>query len=415
MRVAARFCSQCSCTAALVFLSGVFRTRATDYIQLAPVGDWKRTPSPEQGASDARDVQVIGDTAFIADANFGLEVVDVTDRSNPRWMAGHDSGIGWRLSVRDSLVYLSDLSAGWVVVDVPNPTQANVVGGYSSSGFPGGMAFRDSFAYLAYGTNGLHVLDLTDPRKPRFVGRCDVPGEALDVALWDDKAFVVNSTGTLSVVAAVDISVEPPTLLDRITAGGYATKLLVEDGIAYLAAGASGLLIMDVRNPQDRRTIGTWQEDCIVHNLTLSGHYLYLSGGRCGSDTVAGMLRVLDITDPAQPVRVGGRDSVHGARGLAISGEYLYVASEHEGLQIFEINASPFLEVTSYRDGDLSLRWSTPGTGYVLERSENLIDPLWQAIPGTGNVNDTNLPITGASGFYRLSRTNAVQGSFSAD
>jgi hypothetical protein len=37
-------------------------------------------------------------------------------------------------------------------------------------------------------------------------------------------------------------------------------------------------------------------------------------------------LQVIDVSDPANPQRVGGYDTSGSARGVAVSGNYAYVA-----------------------------------------------------------------------------------------
>jgi hypothetical protein len=51
------------------------------------------------------------------------------------------------------------------------------------------------------------------------------------------------------------------------------------------------------------------------------------------ADREAG-LRVVDVSDPAQPVEVGFYDTPGHAYDVAVTGEYIYVADYHSGLVI---------------------------------------------------------------------------------
>jgi hypothetical protein len=84
----------------------------------------------------ARDVEVVGDVAYVADYSSGLRVIDV---SNP-----------------ESPVELGAL-------DTPGASQLEVVG---------------DLAYVIYATSGLHVIDVSNPAFPLELGALDTPGYA---------------------------------------------------------------------------------------------------------------------------------------------------------------------------------------------------------------------------------------------
>src|SRR5438876_9255312 len=94
-------------------------TPAAEWVRLAPQGQWKRTPSLETGSSDVQAVQISGNYACLADANDGLQVIDVSNPASPQRAGGYDTGgIAWNLSARDNFVYLADLNAGLLVIDL---------------------------------------------------------------------------------------------------------------------------------------------------------------------------------------------------------------------------------------------------------------------------------------------------------
>jgi len=106
------------------------------------------------------------------------------------------------------------------------------------------------------------------------VGVCGVPGEAYEVTVLDDHAYVADfKAGLLLVIDIRDARV--PQVIATYKAGLYPTDIAVVGGEAYVAAGSSGLLIWDVRNPANAKLLGSWQEDCIVGRLAVSGSNVY--------------------------------------------------------------------------------------------------------------------------------------------
>ncbi|MBK9137540.1 MAG: hypothetical protein IPM17_02055 [Verrucomicrobia bacterium] len=62
-----------------------------------------------------------------------------------------------------------------------------------------------------------------------------------------------------------------------------------------------------------------------AEGVAVSGHYAYVADGWEG-------LQVIDVSDPAHPVRVGGYNTPGRAQGVAVSGHYAYVADGWGGL-----------------------------------------------------------------------------------
>ena len=63
----------------------------------------------------------------------------------------------------------------------------------------------------------------------------------------------------------------------------------------------------------------------------MADEYAYLVDGSAG-------LRVVDVSDPEHPVKVGFYDSPGFARGLTVAGEYVYVADESAGLRVVDVS-----------------------------------------------------------------------------
>ena len=80
----------------------------------------------------------------------------------------------------------------------------------------------------------------------------------------------------------------------------------------------------------------------IAYGVAVSGNYAYLAVGSAG-------LQVIDVSNPANPRREGRYDTPGRAYGVAVSGGYAYVADWDWGLQILRIgDAAPLAEQFDY-------------------------------------------------------------------
>ena len=108
---------------------------------------------------------------------------------------------------------------------------------------------------------------------------------------------------------------------------------IIQDNIAYLANGADGLFILNVTDKANPVKLGEVDLPSISLDIKIQGNFAYLP-------IYTGGIRVVDITDPTAPSDVSGTSitTSSDANGVAISGNYLYIAVHHAGLDVFDIS-----------------------------------------------------------------------------
>ena len=150
------------------------------------------------------DLWVSDSLIFLAAANGGLRVLDVSNPSSPQEIGTCDLPV-WvhQVVVSGSYAYLANTEAeGFYIVDVSTPSQPQWVGFYPVTGR---LAVADGYVYVAeYGTNRLLVVDVTDPLSPQPAGSLATPGYAMDVAVMGPYAYVADAHGGLRVIDISD-------------------------------------------------------------------------------------------------------------------------------------------------------------------------------------------------------------------
>ena len=68
-----------------------------------------------------------------------------------------------------------------------------------------------------------------------------------------------------------------------------------------------------------------------AYNVKVAGNHAYLAVGEGG-------IAAFDVSDPKNPVRVGGCDTPGIAYAVAVSGNYAYVADGTNGLQVIDVS-----------------------------------------------------------------------------
>jgi hypothetical protein len=184
-------------------------------------------------------------------------------------------------------------------------------------------AHRDATLAVAAGEAGLVVLDATRPDAPREVGRLPLGAPALAVALHEGIAYVAAGAAGLAVV---DLGSEPLRVDRFLSVPGWAAGVAVRDGLAYVAACqtlaivdlGTGELVGEARIPNDAPARG----------VTLVEGVAFVAAGRLGAVAI-------DVANPAEP-RVLGNCRVDEpsfyASGVRAQAGVLYVAAGEWGV-----------------------------------------------------------------------------------
>lgn len=110
--------------------------------------------------SSGYDIDVVGDFAYIADWNGGMEVVDVTLKQTPV-ARGYISlpDAPWKIDVKENHAFLACyINGGVQVVDVTHPDNLEIDGYYTRSGcFALGIRVDGNDIYLADGAAGFQI------------------------------------------------------------------------------------------------------------------------------------------------------------------------------------------------------------------------------------------------------------------
>lgn len=151
--------------------------------------------------------------------------------------------------------------------------------------------------------NEIVVLDMADPLKPQVAARIAMQ-DARATALQFRYLFVTTGRG----LEVVDVT-EPraPRLLpDAVVAMADARRVYVARTYAYVAAGADGLMIVDVENPEKPKLYMQYNADGQINDArdvtvgsTNASLFAYVADGKNG-------LKVVQLTSPDSQPRFYG-------------------------------------------------------------------------------------------------------------
>lgn len=150
------------------------------------------------GASNG--VVVSGDLLFVSNGYVGhLLIFDISTPDGPILVGSQGlSGEPNAVSVSGEYAYIANRTIGVQVVNVSEPSNPILVASVETPDASGIDVFGD-YAYLADGYIGLHVIDITNPESPTLVGAVDTPEDAIGVAAKGNYAYVADGSSGLQI------------------------------------------------------------------------------------------------------------------------------------------------------------------------------------------------------------------------
>jgi len=141
------------------------------------------------------------------------------------------------------------------------------------------------------------------------------------------------STTALWDLASGELKLPPITL--GITGGldtpGLTSGVKVAGDYAYIADGSSGIRVIDITDPANPFLAGKLNFPTSVREIDISGDFLYVVAYNKG-------LKVVDISDPTTPVQVGSETFYGLTYDVIVRGDIAYVASYAGGLYTLDVS-----------------------------------------------------------------------------
>jgi hypothetical protein len=344
-------------------------------VSLASSGQTTFSPAIVQNVgttSNTRNVEIVGNLAYVADSANGVKILDVSDPTSPTLIGTYDTnGVTNSVRVHGNWAYVADGPGGLVILDVTNPASPTLVGSLDQTGdnlrdvhVVGNHVYAADIGAVGIGL--LRIYDVSDPTAPVQIGSYS--------SATTDQAHVVQVVGNLAYVAddrsgvyILDVT-DPtdPTLVSTIESDWPAIDLQVVGDRVYVANGGGGLLILDVSNPSSPSVVSQTLLAGFANGVQVRGDYAYV--GR--QET----FRIVDISNPASPVIVGTVSTPGIAAYLAVADDFAYVADGSSGLQIIDLNSRTTATGTIINDDPAASTATISGTVFVDANGNGLFD-----------------------------------------
>jgi hypothetical protein len=308
-------------------------------------------------ADQAVDVHVDGQRAYIANECSGLQILDVTNPSDPASLGLFDTvgaKVTYTATARDSFAFIgmSGIAGRKFlrVLDVLDPSNPTLVAQESCFNPPQDLVVRDSFIYVAEESR-FQVFNVARPRQPVRVGSCD--GDGVSIVLRDTFAYTAAGAIRVTNIARPD----SPFVVTTI--GRSSWDLSIVDSMLFCQPGPAiwySLANPAVPVPVDSIDMGHW-----IVGMTAVNRTIYACSGPSYTTLYA-----ISIADLHQPRVIDQTTLPYTVKRITYAAPYLYLSCWEAGVAIYETTAVGIGERGPGAPKPAALRlWPTLTTGEV--------------------------------------------------
>jgi len=368
---------------------------------------------------------------YVADGDAGLTVVDLVNKNYPTQPTvlgsyntndfAHELWV-----VNDTTVFVAADVSGIIALKTSASNKAyqtpqlldsiQLTTAYSGTVPALSVKESENVLYVAAGIGGLMTIDSSDPANLIYLGNLNdtVPYTVYDV--WVNGTSAYLAIGTEGVYGPVDVTSpsrpgDPP--YSALITGGKASKIVVSNDTAFVAAKYGGQVLVDFTPEFSPQVLSKIETGDFTGGVDMTNQYIYAACGRVG-------VKVFLSSASGSFEPVGSVQTRGSAKSIVIEGSYGYVADGDKGMSIIDLSApaDPTLLSEGFNPGNISCRDIDVGTfggssfaflacGQDGVRVVNITGTLFQIAeqetPGTAiavSVSGSKLSIADSTGIY---------------
>ncbi len=172
--------------------------------------------------------------------------------------------------------------------------------------------------YIGDEIGGVEIWDVGDTLNPLKLAECSNLENAHGIRVVDSFAFVADKNG-LEIINVKDMGNIFTVGVYNDTSGAV-SEFTIRDTLCYIADVDAGLKIVNISNPANPKEVGSYDTPGYACGVTVVDTLAYI--GDLNS------LRVIDVKDPTNPQEVGYYHKTFSFEyGIAITGHYGYIMS----------------------------------------------------------------------------------------
>ena len=282
---------------------------------------------------EALAVVIARDEAFIAAGADGLEIYDITVPTAPFRMGTYMTKdiMAVDVIVEGIYAYVADANYGLLIIDVSNPFYPHLVGAAYLPPPTYCIALTGNYILAGRGNSGLISIRVQDVLDPEVVDSLNLTGASVeDISIT--AGYALLACGLRGLIIAGVTPPNSPQYISTLDTPGYAYGVYstVENGDrnVYVADGPDGYRIINFDDAQNPQVVQALDTPGLSYNIYPEGDLIFIAASQTG-------LVAVDNSGEL-PFVAATYDTPGTCRGLCVLNNFLYVADGIEGVRIVE-------------------------------------------------------------------------------
>ncbi len=237
------------------------------------------------------DLAMQNDYLFLAESEYGMRVVNVTDPAHP-FVAGEfhpntNSAVG-DIIIDGQYAYLIGGPYN-DVIDISDPENPEYIADIPSAGINAQGQVLNSYLYLADQYNGLKIMDVSDPQNVTLLKTVETDGYFMDVCIHNNYAYIADINNHLMRIFDLTDPINPTQVSFLEFPYAPVSDICIYDHYALVACDYSGIYIVDIEDPLNPINVGRFYiYNAEFTDVTVENGYIY------ATDTVTGVYKLGD-------------------------------------------------------------------------------------------------------------------------
>ncbi len=253
----------------------------------------------------------------------------------PQTLPGIPAGRAEQIAIDGAFAYVADGNAGLQVLDVSEPSLPVPLAGLQLPGYAEDIVVNNGVAYVAADEVGLVIVDVREPGEPELLSILGFEHEAYDLDISGNTVVVTTRVGYFATspevelvdvtdprqpvhTATIPVDNEPPVL-------NGASGVAIDGQVAWVAA-ARALTAIGISEPSEPRVLG--QVELVPFNSDLGLTDVALLEGMAVVTWWGGPPKLVDISDPTNPVLISSLGDVASAMHVSTSGSTAVIGNQ---------------------------------------------------------------------------------------
>ena len=271
----------------------------------------------------AYDIVYSDDVAYVS-GNDGVDVFDVSDRTSPEKLTRIDDTDGtFGLHLREDILYIAGADSGFFIADVSDPSNPAMMG--SITGITAlNVYVEGDYAYVTNG-GSFSIVDISDPSDPSIISSVPGSDRRYHIHVIEDTLYLGETNRGLMVYDITDRN--EPEYVSTVSGTSGIFDVISDGDTLYLACHGNGVKVLDISDRHDPNIIGSHNNGGEAYGIHIVDNYLLVADLQQG-------VEILDISNPRTPTLEASWTDTH-PHGISGDHQYVYLADQDDGLEVF--------------------------------------------------------------------------------